>query len=90
MPGDSFIIFISKLGNIFDSSFEEIATSVGILKTLLELSDHVLFDHPCCNFPLTFVKKLYFRLRIYYSIKYINRNFKDRSNKDKLLIWKNQ
>jgi len=43
-------------------------------RKLKNLIDNVPFEHPCSNFDLEFLKKLYICLRIYYSINKINKD----------------
>lgn len=38
--------------------------------------DNIDFIHPCSEFPKTYVKKLFIRMKIFYSIKYTNRDLK--------------
>lgn len=89
IPTDDFVYFISQLENIFQNNFEELSIANDIIKKLIVFSNNILFTPPCNKFPKRFLVKLYFRLRIFYTLKFINRNFKS-INKNKLIIWKHQ
>lgn len=89
MPDDNFVSYISKLHIVFQSHFEELSMYTNILKQFMQLCENISFQHPCNNFPHSYVTKLYFRFRIFYTLKRINRNFKC-PNKNKLIIWRHQ
>ncbi|KAL1489542.1 hypothetical protein ABEB36_013496 [Hypothenemus hampei] len=88
MPGNDFVLFISKLDNFFRTAFEEIIIKPNIVKTLLS-STTCDFKHPCDFFPYQYLLKLFFRVSLYYTLKTINENFKSRTNKQKMIIWNN-
>lgn len=87
-PHDDFVNYITSIEYIFQSNFETAILKPNVCGSLLELSAYVPFTRPCENFPKNFILNLYLRLRIYYSLKNINRNFKH-TNKNKLIIWRN-
>jgi hypothetical protein len=89
MPADNFVSYISKLHIVFQTHFEQLSIYPNILKQFMQLSENISFQHPCANFPHSYVPKLYFRLRILYTLKRINRNLKC-PNKNKLIIWKHE
>jgi hypothetical protein len=89
MPADNFVSYISKLHIVFQTHFEQLSIYPNILKQFMQLSENISFQHPCANFPHSYVAKLYFRLRIFYTLKRINRNLKC-PNKNKLIIWKHE
>jgi len=88
MPNDKFVDLICKIEDIFQENFETFATKSNICHLLLDISNHLRFSHPCINFPKEFVIRLYLRVRIYYTLKTINGNFRN-INKNKLIIWRN-
>lgn len=87
MPNNKFVELICRIERIFQENFEKLATQ-NICKTLFDVSNQLPFCHPCKYFPKEFVVRLYLRVRIYYTLKTINGNFKN-INKNKLIIWKN-
>lgn len=76
MPNDKFVELICKIEFIFQEHFEKLATGSNICTTLLNLSNMLPFSHPCNDFPKEFVLRLYFRVRIYYTLKTVNGNFR--------------
>jgi hypothetical protein len=90
MPDDSFVFFFAMLERIFQNSFEELVLKRNILKELLILYNTVAFKHPCINFPYNYVIKLYARIRLFYTLKFANRNFKIPNRNRKLIIWRHQ
>lgn len=87
MPNDEFVELICKIEQIFQENFEIFSTKSNICNKLLNISNHLSFSHPCKYFPKEFVLRLYLRVRIYYTLKTINGNFKN-INKNKLIIWR--
>lgn len=88
MPNDEFVQLIFNIEKIFQANFEELVTRKNICNTLFNLINILPFTHPCTQFPKEFALKLYLRVRIYYTLKTINGNFR-KINKNKLIIWKN-
>jgi len=88
MPNDEFFIFICKLEIIFQENFSDFALKDKILNSFTELFKTESLNHPCENFPIIYLLKLFTRMSIYYAIKTINQNLKNPTNKRKLIIWK--
>lgn len=88
MPHDNFVYFISSLEVLFDKYFEKYITS-HFIEEMYNICKHNNFKHPCTNFPIEYVIKLYLRMKLYYTLKRINMNFKT-SNKNKLIIWRHK
>lgn len=88
MPNNKFVELICKIEQIFQENFEKFATKRNICQMLLDISNHLAFNHPCKYFPKEFVVRLYLRVRIYYTLKTINGNFRN-VNRNKLIIWRN-
>lgn len=89
MPNDGFVTYVSKLEVLFQREFENICTKETIIWHLINLGREIKYEHPCEKFPATYLLKLYVRLRLFYTLKLINRNFKS-VNKNKVIIWKHQ
>jgi hypothetical protein len=73
VPVPSFVEYISKLENVFIQEFTESITKAtgigeGIAKVLLKFR-HV----PCEEFPVSFLCRLFVRMRIYYVLKFSNK-----------------
>lgn len=81
VPNKDFIVFIYKLEKIFTSRFNEFCNSREVSHKYLKEMKKITFSHPCLMFPLLYVIKLFIRLKIFYTVKYTNREM--RSNKDK-------
>lgn len=88
MPNDEFFIFICKLEMLFQENFSDFALKDKILNSFIELFKTESLNHPCENFPIIYLLKLFTRMSIYYAIKTINQNLKNPTNKRKLIIWK--
>lgn len=88
MPNDEFVNLICKTEQIFQENFEKVTSKSNICNTLLDISNHLAFNHPCKYFPKKCIVRLYLRVRIYYTLKTINGNFRN-INKNKLIIWRN-
>jgi len=73
-PPDNFFNYINQLNKIFIIIFPILAVKENVGRKLKNLIDNVPFEHPCNNFNLEFLKNLYIRLRIYYSINKINKD----------------
>lgn len=96
MPHENFVHLISYIDASFRNCFERISIEPHIVQTFVNSLGVVRFNHPCKNFPIKFVLMLYTRVRLYYLLKFINRNFKNQStvgqrrNKNKYIIWKHE
>ncbi|CAH1284744.1 unnamed protein product [Diabrotica balteata] len=96
MPDNIFLEYIIKLDKIFEQHFEHIIIKSGVIKNFITLYESVIFVHPCNNFPYKYFLNLYARVRLYYTLKFINQNFKCQKNisnksiKNKLIVWSNK
>lgn len=73
-PGETFLYFIYHLEKIFTPNFDQVCTKSGISHFYFEKMKHIVFPHPCCDFPTTYVIKLFIRLKIFYTIKFANQD----------------
>lgn len=48
-------------------------TGDGISHKLLNAMEQIEFNYPCIDFPKTFILKLFIRMKIFYIMKYTNR-----------------
>lgn len=88
-PHDDFIKFITCIEALFQLNFENFILLNDICRSFINASKNIAFVHPCPQFPMSYITNLYFRVRIYYTLKNINKNFRT-INKNKLIIWHNQ
>lgn len=89
MPSDNFVTFITSLEVLFQNNFRSHCVSDNTVKKLTVLFNEVPFSHPCNCFPRDYVSQLYARVRVFYTLKSVNRNFKKSGKDRKLIIWKN-
>lgn len=74
VPSESFVNYIYKLETGFSSMFDKICCTQGISHSYFNALKTIEFFHPCSEFPYSYVLKLFIRLRIFYCLKYTNRN----------------
>lgn len=96
VPSKDIVDFVLKLENIFVKTFNTLAYGEEIGTKLKHEFYKVIYIHPCKNFPFDYFLSLYTRVRIYYTLKFINSDIKTKKlNKDrdksitKLTILKN-
>lgn len=92
VPSRDIIDYILKLESIFVTQFNNLAFKEAIGTQLRKDFSNIVFKHPCNNFPFEYFLDLYTRVRIYYTLKFINIDIKTaKSNKNniKLNILKN-
>lgn len=75
-PPERFVNFVYNLDLIFDSEFEKKMIGDQISNSLLNIFKNIEFDHPCKDFPKSFLLKLFIRCKIFYTLKFRNRDFK--------------
>ena len=80
-PATSYLQYVIQLEDLFVKDFSMYTKGVGVGKSILmKLQDvPVSFQH-CPEFPFQYLLKLFLRLRIYYSIKFANRNLSCNNN----------
>lgn len=86
MPNITFIQFIRTLNYKFDKEFTNVATSKNLLYKIVHNFKNETFCHPCKDFPKEFLLKLYTRMRIFYTLKFINRNLMYQKSTTKINI----
>lgn len=72
-PPEDFVKFVYRLELIFRDKFKEMYTGDGISHKLLNAMEQIEFNYPCIDFPKTFILKLFIRMKIFYTMKYTNR-----------------
>lgn len=86
IPHNDFVDFISHVEFIFRTNFEKFILKNRVCESFLNLISDTKFSHPCQHFPTIFIIKLFIRVRLYYTLKKINKNFKN-TNRNKMIIW---
>lgn len=76
VPSKDMVDHVVLLENIFLKHFNSIANKKGIGNFLKEKYSEIKFCHPCPNFPLNYYISLYSRLRIYFTLKFLNQEIK--------------
>ena len=81
-PTAPFLEYVIRLENIFVTNFSTYTKSNGIRKKiLLQLQKVPVPFEQCPHFALQFLLKLFLRMRIYYSIKFANRDLSTAKSK---------
>ena len=86
MPNDYFVSYIAKLEDLFFKNLEELLVQKNIIAKYIKLFQLVEFQHPCPNFDKSYLMRLYARVRLFYTLKFINRNFRNQSGRSKTII----
>lgn len=87
MPNDEFVAFVCHLETLFAENFESFVVKDSVIEHFINSFKQVDYQHPCREFPYDYMLHLYSRLRLFYTLKYVNRNFKTVQNKRKTIIW---
>ncbi|KAI5631241.1 THAP domain-containing protein [Phthorimaea operculella] len=73
---EDFVRFIEAMEEKFAFYFIDKYQNNKVLRSLLQEVQGLSFAMPCGCFPMEYLKKLYLRLRIFYTLKYNNTAFK--------------
>lgn len=82
MPAQPFYRYISKLDSKFCELFDKFSVYPDVGKAIKAELECFPFEHPCNNFPLDYLLSLFVRVRIFHTLKFLNRKLK--SFKDKI------
>jgi hypothetical protein len=83
-PTNCFLDYIMKLEDVFFKNFSICTKSLTVGKDILMLLKKIPIPFKCCDeFPLEFVQKLFLRVRIYYSLKFANRDLSSTKKKNR-------
>ncbi|XP_076650543.1 kelch-like protein 10 isoform X1 [Halictus rubicundus] len=74
VPSKQFVHFLYTLEQIFMKIYEEVIIEQGISHNYLQKMIQIPLYHPCSNFSQLYLVKLFIRLRIFYSLKYVNKD----------------
>lgn len=92
VPPKNFTEFMLSMENTFSENFSKFCAQDSIGNNLKSKFSSIPFTHPCPNFPAEYLVSLYTRVRIYYTLKFANRELKcqkQNSEHPKLKILKN-
>ena len=77
-----FLEVLEVLEDTFIANFSIFTKSDGIGNSILLKLEQVSAPFHCCEkFPKVFMQKLFLRMRIYYALKFANREFKKKNRK---------
>lgn len=86
MPNDDFVMYIKTLEDLFYSKIEELIIQKHVVFKLINTFKDVPFSHPCQHFSYDYLLKLYACVRLFYTLKFINRSFKSQPGYRKAII----
>jgi hypothetical protein len=86
MPGLDFAQFVKEMDYCFVKNFEILAMENNVGLCFTQLFEKITFSMPCENFPKMFLMKLFCKVKLFYSLKKINADFKSAPTKSKKLI----
>lgn len=85
LPTDQFLNYLNNLDDIFTNNFPLLAVEDNVGKKLKNVLDNVPLNHPCPNFDIEFLKNIYFRLKIFHTIKNLNETMLSTTRKNRKL-----
>ena len=76
VPSSCYLEYIIKLEDAFVKSFSVTTKNSNVGANILKVIERIPVPfQACAQFPLAYLQKLFVRMRIYYSIKFANRQF---------------
>lgn len=76
VPSRDIVDHVIEMENIFIENFDKIGSEKGIGQYLKTKYSKILFSHPCQKFPFDYYISLYTRVRIYFTLKFMNQDMK--------------
>lgn len=76
VPPDDFVQYVEKMDEIFRCCFKREHINCKIAVLIYKELDKIGFIVPCPCFPIVYLKTLFIRMRIYYTIKFNNKEFR--------------
>lgn len=92
VPPKNMVEYITLLENKFVDNFNDFAYQSNIGAKFRNIFSDIPFPHPCKDFPISYFISLYIRVRIYFTLKFVNRDIRTlKTNKpnSKVTILKN-
>ncbi|XP_067209950.1 uncharacterized protein [Linepithema humile] len=82
-------VFANYIRELYTKFFENINIIIetNVMQKFMQILSTIQFSHPCCDFPNIYLLKLFIRMRLYYILKFINRNFKTKKRSKKNLLF---
>ena len=75
VPTSSYLDYVIKIEDVFTETFSFQTRASGIGANILKITMSVPVPFKCCSeFPLEYLQKLFIRMRIYYTLKFANRD----------------
>lgn len=81
MPPKTMVEYVTALETKFVDKFNNFAYEPGVGAKLKNIFSDIPFPHPCRHFPVSYFIALYTRVRIYFTLKFANRDIKSRKTK---------
>lgn len=85
VPSAVFINYITELHTKFFENIN-IITQTNVMQKFMQILSTIQFSHPCCDFPNIYLLKLFIRMRLYYILKFINRDMKTKKKSNRKTI----
>ncbi|CAG4931748.1 unnamed protein product [Colias eurytheme] len=79
VPPDDFVEYVKKLDDIFCSYFRREYINCELVESIYKEFNSIRFILPCPCFPTGYLKKLFIRMRIFYTIKFNNKGMRRNS-----------
>lgn len=86
MPRDDFCSYIKKLDDKFCELFPKLSLENNVGQSIKNELEKIHFSPPCENFPLNFLLLLFTRVRIFYTLQFANKTFKNQLRKSAKII----
>lgn len=84
---DEFIEYLIKLEKTFNENFQNLFIMPNVGANLKYHFSNISFSHPCPHFPKDYLLSLYTRIKIYFTLRFINQDIKNqKTNKKKTPI----
>jgi len=85
MAPNEFVIHVKDLENLFFENFYDLLPRINAISSDVELFKQVHFEHPCNNFSYIYLITLFARVRLFYTLKFINRYFQEQKRHAKYI-----
>lgn len=86
VPSEEMITYANELEDSFLNYLSQINCTVGVGKKLIEIMENIPLNAACEKFNKTFLIKLFIRMRMYYCLKYVNRELVATKRKNRKFI----
>lgn len=85
-PNNDFVEYIKILEDLFFQNIEQYILQPFIIYKFVRLFKQVKFTFPCPHFPQDYLIKLFARVRLFYTLKFVNKRFKSQNGRNKIII----